>query len=128
VCVVYLCVCVLCTCVCVCVCCVPVLCVLCTCVCVVYVCVCCVPVCVLCTCVCVLCTCVCVVPDVAVEDFSECVENTNHRRHGAEEHDSSHRSDALQHRVDPDPRHLVDPAGPEREREIHVSVLLPPVD
>lgn len=63
-------------------------------------------------CVCVLWTCLRLVPDVAVEDFSEYVENTNDQGHHAEEDDPGQRSDALQHRVHPHTRHLVHPTRP----------------
>lgn len=72
--------------------------------------------------VCVWCTCVWLVPDVAVEDFSEGVENTNHRGHRAEEDDPGHRSDALQHRVHPHSRHLVHPTRPGRAGTQKVQV------
>lgn len=52
------------------------------------------------------------VPDVAVKNFSKDVEDADDRRHDAEEEDSSERRDALQHRVDPHPCHLVHPARP----------------
>lgn len=60
-------------------------------------------------------TCV-LVPDVAVEDFSEDVEDADHHRHGAEEDDSSQGRDALQHRVNPHTCHLVHPTRPEQRR------------
>lgn len=57
-------------------------------------------------------TCVRLVPDVAVEDFSERVEDTDHDGQHAEEDDSSQRDDALQHRVHPHTRHVVHPTRP----------------
>lgn len=61
-----------------------------------------------------VCTCVWLVPDVRVEDFSERVENTDHGGHRTEEDDSSHRGDALQHRVHPHACHMVHPTRPEQ--------------
>ena len=79
--------------------------------------VCCVcAVCVPCVCrvcaVCVLHACAWLVPDVAVEDVSERVEDADHRRHRTEKDDSSQRCDALQHRINPHARHLVHPTRP----------------
>lgn len=70
----------------------------------------------LCTCICecmCVCTCVCLIPDVAVEDLSEGVQEADHKRHHAEEQDSGQGGNALQHRVDPHPRYLVHPTRPE---------------
>lgn len=53
------------------------------------------------------------VPDVAVEDLSKNVENTDERTQGAEEGDSSHRADLLQDRVHPHAGHMMHPARPE---------------
>lgn len=60
-----------------------------------------------------VCTCVCLIPDVAVEDFSECVKAADHKRHDAEEGESGQGADALQHRVNPHTCHLLHPTGPE---------------
>lgn len=70
----------------------------------------------------VVCTCVCLIPDVAVEDVSEDVEDTYHRGQRAEEDDSGQRGDSLQHRVNPNTRHLVDPARPAgKERKVFLD-------
>lgn len=63
----------------------------------------------------VLHTCV-MVPDVAVEDFSQNVEDTNHHSHRTEEDDSSQGSNALQHRVHPHTCHMVHPTRPGPEK------------
>lgn len=60
-----------------------------------------------------VCTCVCLIPDVAVEDLSEGVQEADHKRHHAEKQDSGQGGNALQHGVDPHPRHLVHPTRPE---------------
>lgn len=60
-----------------------------------------------------VCTCVCLIPDVAVEDISEGVQEADHKRHHAEKQDSGQGGNALQHWVDPHPRHLVHPTRPE---------------
>lgn len=62
-------------------------------------------------CVCVR-TCMRLVPDVAVEDLPQRVQDTHQGRHGGEEDDARHGTDALQHRVHPHARHLVYPVGP----------------
>lgn len=59
-----------------------------------------------------MCTYVCLIPDVAVEDFSECVKAADHTRHDGEKGDSGHGADALQQRVNPHTCYLVHPAGP----------------
>lgn len=51
-------------------------------------------------------------PNVAVEDFSQDVENEDQQCHGAEESRSSNGGDALQHWVHPHTGHMVHPAGP----------------
>ena len=66
----------------------------------------------------------CLVPDVAVEDFPQRVEDANDGRHHAEEDDPSHRGDALQHRVHPHTRHLVHPTRPEQAGRRHGEVRL----
>ena len=68
--------------------------------------------CMYCVCVCVR-TCVRLIPDVAVEDFPQCVKAADHKGHDGEEDASGQGADALQHRVDPHTRHLVHPTGPE---------------
>lgn len=55
------------------------------------------------------------VPDVAVEDFSECVKETDHDSHHAKKGNSGQGGDALQDRIHPHTRHLVHPACPGRE-------------
>lgn len=60
-------------------------------------------------------TCV-LVPDVAVEDFSQNVENTDHHSHRTEKDDSSQGSNALQHRVHPHTCHVMDPTRPGPEK------------
>lgn len=69
-------------------------------------------------------TCV-LVPNVAVEDFSQNVEDTNHHSHRTEEDDPSQGGNALQHRVHPHPCHVVHPARPEPEK-VKVTMHLEP--